>query len=417
MIIFLIVFANNLYSQNNSFIAYAKPEEAGMSTERLNRIDAFLNGLIKKNYLPGAVVFIARNGKVVYHKAYGYNDIETKSPLKKNDIFRIASQTKAITSIASMILFEEGKFLLDDPISKYIPEFKNPTIIKTFNEQDTTYTTEPAKKEITIRQLFTHTSGIGYAVIGTIQMNALYAKDNIPVGAGSTTENLAEKMKLLGKYPLMHEPGEKFTYGLNSDLLGYLVEIWSGMPLDKFMRTRIFDPLGMNDTYFYIPKEKQPRLVKLYQELDGVAKKTTASLDGNSDYPCKEGTYFSGGAGLSSTIEDYAKFLQMLINGGTFNNKRLLSRKTIELILTNQIPNKVSETRKFCLGFEIVTPETNHLYPLSLGSFSWAGAFNTSYWADPKENLIALIYTQIYPTTNGKVEHKFRTLVYQAIID
>ena len=253
MIIILFLLANNLYSQNGAFIA-SEPEEVGMSTERLNRIDIFLNDIIEKKYLPGAIVFVARNGKVVYHKTYGYNDIDTKSLLKKDDIFRIASQTKAITSIAAMMLFEEGKFLLNDPISKYIPEFKNPTIIKTFNEQDTTYTTEPAKREITVRQLLTHTSGIGYAIIGTKQMNAIYSKAGIPGGVGNITGTLAEKMKILGGCPLMHEPGEKFTYGLNIDLLGYLVEIWSGMSLDKFFRTRIFDPLGMNDTYFFSRK-------------------------------------------------------------------------------------------------------------------------------------------------------------------
>ena len=414
--IILFVLSTNLYSQN-SFPAYAKAEDAGISTERLNRIDTFINGLIENEYLPGAVVFIARHGKVVYHKAYGYDDIETKSLLRKDDIFRIASQTKAITSIAAMMLFEEGKFLLDDPISNYIPEFKNTNIIKTFNEQDTTCVTEPAKRGITVRQLLTHTSGIGYATIGTRQMNAIYAKAGVPSGVGNITGTLAEKMKLLAGCPIQHEPGEKFTYGLNSDLLGYLVEIWSGMSLDQFFKTRIFEPLGMNDTYFYLPKEKQHRLVKLYEERNGVAKKINKSVEGDADYPCMEGTYFSGGAGLSSTIEDYAKFLQMLLNGGTFNGNRLLSRKTIDLIITNQLSDEVSKTRKFGLGFEIETPERDHLTPLTVGSFSWAGMFNTSYWADPKENIVALIYSQIYPTTTGRIEHKFRALVYQAVIE
>jgi CubicO group peptidase (beta-lactamase class C family) len=315
-----------------------------------------------------------------------------------------------------MMLFEEGKFLLDDPISEYIPEFKNPKILKTFNEQDTTYTTEPANRGITVRQLLTHTSGIGYAIIGANrQMNAIYAKAGVPSGVGNIAGTLAEKMKILGTCPIMHEPGERFTYGLNTDLLGYLVEIWSGMSLNQFMKTRIFDPLGMKDTYFFLPKEKQPRLVKLYEENDGIAKKINTSVEGDADYPCGEGTYFSGGAGLSSTIEDYAKFLQMLLNGGTYNGKRLLARKTIDLILTNQISDKVSETRKFGLGFEIETASTDHRSPLSIGSFSWAGMFNTSYWADPSEKLVALIYAQIYPTTNGRIEHKFRALVYQAL--
>src|SRR6267142_3985399 len=272
----------NLFAQ--TFTA-GRPEDAGMSSERLARIDNMVNEYVAKKAIPGAVVFIARNGKVVYHKAYGVSDIEKQTPLKKDDIFRIASQTKAITSTAVLMLYEEGKFLLDDPLSKYIPEFKNPKVLVSFNEKDSSYTTEPAKGEITIRQLLTHTSGIDYAGLGSKELEIIYAKAKIPSGLFTPNEKLGEKMKALGPLPLRHQPGEKFTYGLNTDVLGYVVEVVSGMNLDTFFKKRILEPLGMNDTYFYLPKEKQSRLVAITEEKDGVVRKVPATKSINPDYP------------------------------------------------------------------------------------------------------------------------------------
>lgn len=417
VIICSFILITTVYSQTPKVFIPAKPENVGMSSERLLRIDKLMNECVEKGYIPGSVVFIAKNGKVVYHKSFGYDDIDKKSPLKTSHIFRIASQTKAIASMAAMMLWEEGKFNLDDPVSKYIPEFKNPKILKTFDEKDSSYTAEPAKKEITIRQLFTHTSGIGYAGIGSKEMKAIYAKAGVPSGVGNSKDILGNKMKILGKLPLMHEPGEKFTYGLNIDVLGYLVEIWSGMSLDEFLKTKIFIPLGMNDTYFYLPKDKQTRLAVLYEEKNGKLQKMQSSVEGDPNYPCLEGTYFSGGAGLSSTAEDYAKFLQMVLNGGIYNGKRLLGKKTIELILTNQILPKVSETTQFGLGFGLETQANDYISPTSLGTFSWGGMFNTTYWADPKEKMVCLLYTQIWPTTNGRIAEKFKALVYQSIVE
>ncbi len=411
------VIAYSACAQQSKVFVPAKPEAAGMSAERLSKIDLFMNDLVAKNAIPGSVVFIARNSKIVLHKAYGYDDIGTKTPLRKDHIFRIASQTKAITSIAAMMLYEDGKFNLDDPVSRYIPEFRKPVILKTFNEADSSYTSEPAKKEITVRQLLTHTGGLGYAGIGSKEMKAIYAKAGVPSGVGNSTNILLEKMKVLGRQPLMHEPGEKFTYSLGVDVLGSLVEIWSGMTLAEYFKARIFTPLGMNDTYFYLPKDKHSRLTILYEEQDGKLQKKRSSVEGDVNYPCLEGTYYSGGAGLSSSIEDYAKFLQMVLNGGSYNGKRLLGRKTVELILTNQITPKVSETTQFGLGFQVETPLNDYLSPQSLGSFSWGGMFNTQYWADPKEHLVALVYTQIWPTTNGRITDKFKELVYQSIVE
>jgi CubicO group peptidase (beta-lactamase class C family) len=395
------------------------PKENGFSLDRLTRIDQLCNDYVSKNYIPGAVVLIVRNGKIVYHKAYGYSDAETKTQLKKDDIFRIASQTKAITSLAVMMLFEEGKLLLDDPISKYIPEFKNPKVLSSLNWGDTTYSTVPAKGEITIRQLLTHTSGLDYAEIGSQDFKAIYAKSKIPSGIGMHSANqlLADKIKLLGALPLKHNPGEQFTYGLNTDVLGYVVEVLSGQSLDQFFKTRIFQPLGINDTYFYLPAEKQSRLVTLHQAKNGEQKKLVipAGKGLNPNYPNTAGTYFSGGAGLSSTVEDYAKFLQLFVNKGEYNGVRLLSRKTVELMLTNQTQAPI--TTQFGLGFGLETPANDYQSIYSSGSFSWGGAFNTTYWADPKEKLIGLIYTNMYASNTYQISDKFKVLTYQAIID
>ncbi len=405
------------FSQSVKNLTPAKPEDAGLSSERLSRIDQLINEHVTKKWIPGAVIIIIRNGKIVLHKSYGYSDAEKQITLKKDDIFRIASQTKAITSLAIMMLFEEGKFLLDEPISKYIPEFKNQKVLKTFNEKDSTYTTEPAKNEITIRHLLTHTSGIDYASIGSKEFKSVYAKAGVPSGIGNDNMVLADKMKILGALPLRHNPGEQWTYGLNTDVLGYLVEVLSGMSFDQFLRTRIFQPLGMNDTYFYLPKEKQSRLVRLYQSKDGlIARVNETAYDGvNPNYPALDGKYFSGGAGLSSTVEDYAKFLQLFLNKGEFNGARLISRKTVELMLTNQLQPPI--TNQFGLGFGLETDKNDYQSIVSLGSFSWGGAFNTHYWADPKEKLIGLIFTNMYNTPYWNIGDKFKVLTYQAIAD
>ena len=394
-----------------------KPAENGMSADRLMRIDQMVNDHISKKKIPGAVVFIARNGKVVYHKAYGYSDPEKQTVMKKDDIFRIASQTKAITSTAVMMLFEEGLFLLDEPVSKYIPEFKNPKVLGTLNWKDTTYTTTPAKSEITIRQLLTHTSGIDYAGIGSQEFKAIYAKAGVPSGIGNDNMVLADKMKILGGLPLKHNPGEQYTYSLSIDVLGYLVETISGMSLDQFFKTRIFQPLGMNDTYFYLPKEKHSRLVSLTQSKDGVITvfRQTAFDGVNPNYPTLPGKYFSGGAGLSGSIEDYARFLQMFINKGEYNGVRLLSRKTIELMFTNQIQPPI--TNQYGLGFGLETDKNDYQSMLSIGSYSWGGAFNTQYWGDPKEKLVALIYTNMISSPGINTGDRFKVLTYQAIID
>jgi CubicO group peptidase (beta-lactamase class C family) len=382
-----------------------------------------IRGYIEDGKLNGATALIARNGKIVYYRGFGYADKESKTSMKRDAIFRIASQTKAITSVAVMMLYEQGKFLLDDPLSKFIHSFKNPQVIEKYNEKDTTYTTVSAKREITIRDLLNHTSGIGYAQIGGAINNAIYAKNNIRSFYGAGSKSLAEDMQKLGTLPLMHNPGEKFTYGLNTDVLGYLVEVISGMSLDDFMRKNLFAPLGMNDTYFYVPVAKHNRIVTTYfADSTGKLQKLPLEYNANGainiDYPKTNGTYYSGGAGLSSTVYDYAIFLQMLLNGGIYDGKRILSRKTVDLMTKNQIGDlNIDGHNKFGLGFGIVTEQGSAAELTSVGAFSWGGIYSTNFWVDPKEKIVGLIYKQFWQDPAGESSDKFKVMTYAALND
>lgn len=416
ILFFVLLFHAASYGQKVS--SATSPESVGFSSERLKRLDKNLSLWIDSGWINGAAALIIRDGKIVYYKAAGYNDLESKSALKRDGIFRIASQTKAITSVAAMMLYEEGKFLLDDPVSKYIPAYTHSKVLDKFNETDSTYTSIPAKRAITIRDLLTHTSGIGYAQIGSREARAIYAKHNITAGLDVHNEPLSAAMIRLGTLPLMHQPGEKWTYGLNSDLLGYLVEIWSGLTLDDFFAQRIFLPLGMNDTYFNIPKEKGNRLVNFFQEDSLGHLKLQRSMGSglDMDFPLRKTAYFSGGSRLSSTLYDYGIFLQMLLNGGIYNGQRLLSRNSVRMMTMNQIGDLSLGENKFGLGFSLVTDAGSRLQPMRAGTYSWGGAFATTYWVDPVEKMVVLFYRQM-SGTHGEVENIFKVLVYQALSD
>jgi CubicO group peptidase (beta-lactamase class C family) len=322
-----------------------------------------------------------------------------------------------------MMLYEEGKFLLDDPVSKFIHSFKNPQVLDKFNENDTTYTTIPAKREVTIRDLLNHTSGIGYAQIGSKTYNAIYAKNNIRSFFGQGSKSLAEDMQKLGSLPLLHNPGEKFTYGLNTDVLGYLVEVASGMSLNDFFKTRIFDPLGMKDTYFYVPPIKHSRIVTTYvPDSSGKLVKLPTDFSTNGpldiEYPKSNGTYYSGGAGLSSTIYDYAVFLQMLLNGGVYDGKRLLSKHTIRMMTINQLGEiDIHNEDSFGLGFGVVNEKSSAQGPAPVGSFSWGGIYSTNFWVDPQEKVVGLFYKQMWNDPAGESSDKFKVMTYAAMTD
>jgi CubicO group peptidase (beta-lactamase class C family) len=372
--------------------------------ERLSRVDAWIGQLVAGKRIPGAVAMIVKDGRVVYHEAWGVRDLGTSAALRTDDIFRIASQTKAITSLAAMMLWEEGKFSLDDPVARYLPSFDKATVLERFNAADSTYEARPARRRMTVRQLFTHTSGLDYADIGSDDFTAIYAKAGI-TALGRPGDILAERIAQLGKLPLRHEPGERFTYSLSIDVLGRLVEVWSGMPLDRFFRTRIFEPLGMRDTWFELPTDRRGRLVTLHRMEDsGLVPETAAP-------GLERVTYFSGGGGLVSTTADYARFLQLFLNGGELGGVRLLGRKTVELMLTNQVgtfePN-------FGLGFALETVANDARSPVSLGTFSWGGAFNTTYWVDPAEKLVGLIFTSTWGPAPA-LGDPFKIFVYSAL--
>jgi CubicO group peptidase (beta-lactamase class C family) len=399
------------------------PERNNFSSERLQRIDKLVQQYIDSNWIAGAIAIVAKDGSIVYHKAIGYDDKSKNKPLQKDAIFRIASQTKAITSVAVMMLYEEGKFLLDDAVSKYIPEFRKPQVLDKFTKADSSYTTVPAKREITIRDLLTHTSGIGYAQIGSETMNAIYGKAGVVGGIGlKPGSRLADNIKKLASLPLVHQPGEKWTYGLNTDVLGYLVEVVSGMSLDDYFRKMLFEPMGMKDTYFYIPKEKHNRLAMLHGEdatrhVINTPEQITLNGTFIRDFPIVEGgTFYSGGGGLVSTAYDYAVFMQMLLNGGEYNGKRFLSPNTIHLMTINQIGDLgLGRAAKFGLGFQVVTEGDEARNTVSLGTYSWGGMFASSYWIDPKEKIVAQFVLQHFPMSHGELAEKFKVAVYQAL--
>jgi CubicO group peptidase (beta-lactamase class C family) len=397
------------------------PAKAGMSAERLSRIDAMLQQAIAEDNIPGAVALVARNGKIVYHKAFGSADKQGGRALEQDHIFRIASQTKAITATAVMMLWEEGKFQLDDPISTYIPEFKNPQVLQAFTYSDTSYTTKPADKEITIRHLLTHTSGLGYGMIdGDERFKMIYQKAGITDLFTTEPVSIAESVKKLARLPLHHNPGEKFTYSEGLDVLGYFVELVSGMPLDVFLRKRLFDPLGMHDTWFYLPEDKANRLVALQQYQDGTWQPYPLTFY-DPTYPVQGAKqFFSGGAGLSSTAKDYATFLQMYLNGGELNGVRILSRTTVEFMMGNHIGDLwgADGDSYHGLAFGVLKQKGEEMGGKgSAGTFEWGGYFNTQYFADPEENIIGILLKQTQGPVSDNTAWKFRILVGQAVDD
>lgn len=399
----------------------ATPEAVGMSSERLARIRPVIHQYVKLGKIAGAVTLVMRKGKVAHLEAIG--NMDDGKPMREDTIFRIASMTKAVTSVAVMMLYEEGKLLLNDPVSKYIPEFKGAQVAMP-SEDKKSHTLVPAKSEITIRQLLTHTSGITYRFVSAEPWARLYKEAGISDGLIQTEGRTGDNIKKLAKLPLMHHPGERFSYGLSTDVLGYLVEVVSAMTLDEFFHRRIFEPLQMKDTHFFLPEEKLPRLGAVYNQLpDGTIKRM-------SDEPDERGyltysatfhykgprTYYSGGAGLVSTINDYARFLQTLLNGGQLDGARILSPKTVELMTVNHV-GEMFGANGFGLGFSVVRDLGKGTELGSVGQYGWGGFFYTNFSVDPKEKMIAIFMSQLYPAADVRLHERFRSLAYQAIVD
>jgi len=402
------------------------PEDVGLSTERLERITSAIQKSVDDKRIAGGVALVARHGKVVYLKAVGNADRDAKKPMRTDSIFRICSMSKPITSVAVMMLYEEGRFLLNQPVSDFIPEFKNMKVLDPPYPQDKTSppgALADAKRPITIRHLLTHTSGLTYH--WNPRIGKAYVNAHIGAGLLQQEGTIGEGVKKLAALPLLFQPGDVWEYSLADDVLGYLVEVVSGMPLDRFFQERIFKPLGMKDTGYYFSDEKAARFATAYtyypdKGLQPIADGQVVQegqFSYSADYPYRgPRTYFSGGGGLSSTAEDYYRFCQMMLNRGEVNGARLLSRKSVELISQNHVQGKLDEMG-YGLGFG-VTSEPRFLTELgSVGSYYWGGFYYTSFVIDPKEDLVAVFMGQLHPTGGLDLDNKVIRLAYQAIQD
>jgi CubicO group peptidase (beta-lactamase class C family) len=400
-----------------------QPEAVGLSSERLKRIRAVVQQSVEQGRIAGAVTLVMRRGKIAHLEAVGMSDREARQPMREDAIFRIASMTKAVTSVAAMILVEDGKLLLNDPVSKFIPEFKGAQVAVP-SEDKKSYTLAPAKSEITIRHLLTHTSGLTYRFSAIEPWARVYQDAGVVDGLIEAEGAMIDNVRRLAKLPLVHQPGEKYSYGLNTDVLGAVVEVVSGMTLDEFFRARIFAPLKMTDTHFTLPAEKLPRLAEVYQQQADTSIKamrdsrvTTGYLHYSATYPLQRPrNFFSGGAGLVSTASDYARFLQMLLNGGELEGARVLGRKTVELMTVNHVGDLFG-AQGFGLGFSVVRDVGRGSEPSSVGTYGWGGFFYTNFIVDPKEQMIAIFMSQLYPANDVKLHERFRSLAYQAIVD
>ncbi len=392
----------------------ANPGAVGFDAARLGRLDGVIQAQVDQKKIAGVVLYLARDGKEVRHRGYGMSDIAAGKAMTPGEIFRIASMSKAVTSTAVMMLYEEGKFLLHDPVSKYIPEFKNSLVAVAPPEGSpagTKFTTVKAKRPIQIRDLLTHTAGLTY---GTGPAAALYKEAKLDTWYFANKDaTIGDEIKQLAALPLNGQPGDVYQYGYSTDVLGYLVEVVAGMPLDKFFAERIFGPLKMVDACFFLPPEKASRLAPVY----GVDGKGVLGLGDQGDYVTGPRKCFSGGAGLLSTASDYGRLLQMLLNGGELDGVRLLSPKAVELMRSNHTGTKYAgDTGAFGLGFWVME-EVGYYGELgSVGAYGWGSAYFPQYLVDPKEKIVALLMTQLRPTGGNDLNQKFKVMMYQALV-
>ena len=393
----------------------ASPEEAGISTERLKRVHALAQRYIDRGDIAGSVALVARKGRIVHLEAQGVMDLDSKKPMRTDTIFRLASMTKPITSLAVMMLHEEGLFLLNDPVSKFLPEFKNPkvAVANAPNERAVIgYRLVPSEREITIRDLLTHTSGLASGSGGpTLEAAKALSASRKPEAT------LAEFITRLAALPLNFQPGTAWEYGPATDVLGRLVEVISGQTLDEFFKQRIFAPLEIRDTHFYLPDALLPRLVTAYEKKDGVLKKLDAPGPAS-----RNGRFYSGAGGLAGTAEDYLRFCQMMLNGGHLDGKRLVSRKTVELMTANHIGRLPMWTDtlsgyRFGLGFRVREHTGEAALLGSNGSYGWGGAYGTLFWIDPKEDMVGILMIQLLPYAHLNIRPEFQNAVTQAIVD
>jgi len=415
------------------------PEKVGLSAERLNRITEAMKADYDAERISGAVALVARDGKIAYLQSVGMADREKQTPMKNDTIFRIYSMSKPITSVAVMMLYEEGKFFLDDPVSKYLPELGGLSVAvqgetakdgPVFNlpEEDpakqprkaTTLadiTTEPARREMTIHDLLRHTAGLTYGFFGNSEVDMLYQQ----MGVLTTEKTIADTVEKLGKIPLKHHPGEVWEYSVAVDVLGRLVEVLSGQPFDEFLKDRIFGPLGMVDTGFWVPDEKLGRFAQMYSPVPGKDGQIAPAPAFYSRNFVNNPTHFSGGGGMVSTAADYFRFCQAMLNGGELDGQRILSHTTVNLMTANHTLDIESSLRQggyeFGLGFAVAEEPGRIGVPVSRGEFNWGGAAGTKFWIDPEERLIGVYMVQILPHTGLHFGDQFKILAYQSVVD
>jgi len=414
------------------------PEEVGFSASRLSRIGMWMQGYIDQNKLAGTIAMVARCGKVIYLERFGMMDLEAAKPIQFDTIFRIYSMTKPITSVALMMLYEEGRFQLHGPVSKFIPEFANVKVFAGTTEKG--FEVPELEREITIWHLLTHTAGLTYDFFEDSPVDAMYREAEIVSPLGILQVPLQEMIQRLVKLPLTHQPGAAWRYSMATDVLGYLIEVISGMSLDVFFEDKILKPLGMEDTGFYVPEAKLNRFAAMYGPSTGPSTPLRTGsgqastenggielLDASATSPYSKPTRFlSGGVGLVSTASDYMRFAQMLLNGGELDGTRLLGRKTVELMTINHLPDELIPIQVqphtlhgcgFGLGFRVLVNVAQAGRLGSEGEFGWGGAASTSFFVDPKEQLIGLLLTQLMPSRYYPIRNEFKVLVYRALVD
>ena len=393
------------------------PESAGFSAPRLEKMKAVMQEYVDRQQIAGVITVILRGGRVVSIEPVGRMDVEGNVPMRRDTIFRMASMSKAVTSVAAVILMEDGKLMLTDPVSKYLPAFKN-TSVAVPGVPGGRYGVVPARRQVSVKDLLTHTAGISYG-------DGLAAEQWKAAGLSGwyladKTEPIVPLMERLATLPFDAQPGEKYVYGYNTDILGAVIEKASGMPLDQFFQKRIFEPLKMVDSSFFLPPEKRARLATVYSAgTDGKIVRAANPKTGQGDFVDGPRVCFGGGAGLLSTANDYARLLQMLLNGGELDGVRVLSPKSVEMMTANHVgrlyDNGTEPGIGFGLGFEVTERVGANPRPDTVGTFGWGSAYYSRYWVDPQEKLVAIFLSQLVPAGGLDLQEKFRYLVYQAM--
>ena len=421
----LLLTSRGLSSQE---LPSASPQQLGLSPERLEQIVLLAEDAVDRKEVAGAVTLVARLGRVGHLEAVGRRDIENDLPMEVDTLFRIASMTKAVTSVAAMQLYESGVLMLNDPVSRYLPAFSDMQVLASRGGDSAEYMLEPLRRPITIRHLLTHTSGLSYRFLSPPHLASYYIDANITDGLSQADGTVGDMVNRLAELPLLHQPGDQYTYSLGVDVLGRVIELVTGQTLAEYMTTEIFEPLGMVDTTFYRDSSDAGRYAEIYSPSgDGLSKvpdspvvTSDKRLIYSAGYPYGASqTYFSGGAGLTSTITDYARFLLALLNGGELDGARILGPRTVQLMTRDHLAGLGVPPggQKFGLGFAISDDRGLTGGPRSEGAFGWLGFFNTVYWVDPEEQLVAIIMTQLYPRQSSQLTDRFEVAVYSAIVD